>query len=120
MESSTQQTSSTVYETVKQTIIYNITKKLLNTLQTNSHAKYTINKNIIDNLCKRSNFDKIAKLYNIFAIINSNDYNTINFLDNLFELIKSLTIYLNTFDYCELILLEYMLDDPNNILKIKN
>ena len=46
MESSTQQTSSTVYETVKQTIIYNITKKLLNTLQTNSHAKYTINKNI--------------------------------------------------------------------------
>jgi|LakMenEpi03Aug12_release.lakeMendotaPanAssembly.Ray.scaffolds.fasta_scaffold369321_3 hypothetical protein len=48
MEISTQQISSTVYEPVKQTIIHNITKKLLNTLQ--PHKDKYLNKCALQDL----------------------------------------------------------------------
>jgi hypothetical protein len=108
MESSTQEKSSTVYETVKQTIIYNISKKLLNTLHINTYL--SLNKGTLQTLLSpSSNYNNINKIYGCMEKLKDNypDFNS-KYKD-LIEFIETTINILNTFDYNEIIFFENLL-----------
>ena len=109
-----QHTPKKVSQQLFENIVFNIIKKFLNKLHNKSGAPTTINKTniitILSKVCSINNI-KIENLINDFNIIKYNDYNCINLMIDLIELIKHLSTTLNTFEYSELILLEYVLLD---------
>ena len=108
MESSTSKTNSIVYQSVNQTIIHNITKKLLNILHINTYL--SLNKGALQTLLSpSSNYNHINKIYGCMEKLKDNypDFNS-KYKD-LIEFIETTINILNTFDYNEIIFFENLL-----------